>query len=295
MPTLPSSMIPSETDANSVSSSGWSVSIQRRFAVLAIAFGLVMASGCSSLAQMERSVVFQPARYPDGNWRPADAMFEDASFTSSDGTQLHGWYFPCENRRATILYCHGNGGNVAYWASAARQIRDRVGSSVLVFDYRGYGRSEGQPTETGILDDARAARLWLARREGIPERQIVLLGRSLGGGVAVDLAATDGARALILESTFTSIPDVAQTMFPLLPMRWLMETRFDSKAKIENYHGPLLQSHGTDDRTIPYAIGRRLFDSANAPKQFLPIPGGDHNDPPREAYYRVLSAFLDTI
>ena len=193
-----------------------------------------------------------------------------------------------------MLYCHGNGGNVAYWADAARPLHDRVGVSVMLFDYRGYGRSEGTPSEAGVLADARAARAWLAQREGIAESQIVLMGRSLGGGVAVDLAAADGARALVLESTFTSLPDVAQTMFPLLPVRLLMQTKLNSEKKIANYHGPLLQSHGTADRLIPYSIGRRLFDAANQPKQFVPIPNGDHNDPQNEEYYRTFSTFLDT-
>jgi hypothetical protein len=179
--------------------------------------------------------------------------------------------------------------------SAAQRLHDRVGVSVMVFDYRGYGRSEGQPSEAGVLADARAARAWLAHRAGIAENRIVLLGRSLGGGVAVDLAAADGARALVLESTFTSMPDVAQTMFPLLPVHSLMQTKFDSATKIGKYHGPLLQSHGTADRLIPYSIGRRLFDAANEPKQFVPIPDGDHNDPQSEDYYRALSAFLDRV
>jgi fermentation-respiration switch protein FrsA (DUF1100 family) len=109
------------------------------------------------------------------------------------------------------------------------------------------------------------------------------------------LAAADGARALVLESTFTSMPDVGQTIFPLLPMHWLMQTRFDSVTKIGKYRGPLLQSHGTADRLIPYQIGRRLFDAANEPKQFVPIPGGDHNDPQSEEYYRVLAAFLEKV
>jgi uncharacterized protein len=254
---------------------------------------LVLLAGCSgSLATVENSLVFQPARYPDGNWRPQGLRFEDAWFASADGTRLNGWYLPCEQPRATVLYCHGNGGNVAYWSAAARQLRDRVGVSVMLFDYRGYGRSEGTPTEQGVLADARSARAWLSRREGLAESQIVLMGRSLGGGVAVDLAAADGARALVLESTFTSMPDVGKTMFPLLPLRLLMETRFDSERKIRNYRGPLLQSHGTADRLIPYQIGCRLFDTANQPKQFVPIPGGDHNDPQSEEYYQALSAFL---
>jgi uncharacterized protein len=119
-----------------------------------------------------------------------------------------------------------------------------------------------------------------------------MIGRSLGGAVAVDLAAADGTRGLVLESTFTSMPDVAQTMFPLLPARLLMQTQFNSVRKIADYHGPLLQSHGTVDRLIPYNIGCKLFDAANQPKQFVPIPGGDHNDPQSDEYYLALSAFL---
>ena len=147
------------------------------------------------LAKLERSMLFFPVRYPSGNWHPDGLDFEDAWFQAADGTKLHGWYVPHAKPKATVLYCHGNGGNVAYWAGAAKELHDRAGVSVLLFDYRGYGRSEGEPYEAGVLADARAARSWLARREGIAEGQIVLLGRSLGGAVAVDLAATDGARA----------------------------------------------------------------------------------------------------
>jgi uncharacterized protein len=254
---------------------------------------MVLMTGCrSSLARFERSVVFQPACYPQGDWQPVGLEFEDAWFASAEGTRLHGWYVPHEQPRATVLYCHGNGGNVSYWADVARVLHDRLCVSVMLFDYRGYGRSEGTPSEPGALADARAARAWLARREGIAENRIVLMGRSLGGGVAVDLAAADGARGLVLESTFTSIPDVGQTMYPLLPIRMLMQTRFNSLRKIGDYHGPLLQSHGTADRLIPPAIARRLFDAANEPKQFVPIPGGDHNDPQSEEYYVALSEFL---
>jgi fermentation-respiration switch protein FrsA (DUF1100 family) len=256
---------------------------------------LLLAAGCHSMASVESSAIFQPSRYPEGNWQPAGLKFEDAWFASADGTRLHGWYVPHEQARATVLYCHGNGGNVACWADAARTLHDRVGASVMLFDYRGYGRSEGKPSEPGVLADARAARAWLAQREGIAENQIVLMGRSLGGAVAVDLAAADGARALVLESTFTSIPDVAQTMFPLLPVHLLMQTQFNSAKKIANYHGPLLQSHGTADRLIPYSIGARLFHAANEPKLIFTIPGGDHNDPQTEQYYQVLATFLDRL
>ena len=174
-------------------------------------------------------------------------------------------------------------------------LRERLGVSVMIFDYRGYGRSEGSPNEDGILADARAARAVLAQKAGVSEEQIVLMGRSLGGGVMVDIAARDGARALILESTFTSLPDVAGWHYPWLPVRLLMRTRLDSLSKIKEYHGPLLQSHGDADRIIPLKLGRQLFEAANSPKRFVTISGRDHNDPQSEDYYEALDEFLDDL
>lgn len=252
------------------------------------------SSASDPLANIERSLVFVPSRYPKGNWQPAGLAFQDAWFTAADGTRLHGWYVPHKEARAVVLFCHGNGGNVAEWAEVLRILHDRQRVTVLGFDYRGYGRSEGTPSEAGVLSDARAARTWLARREGIAENRIVLMGRSLGGAVAVDLA-TDGARGLILESTFTSLPEVGQATMPSLPVAMSMRMSFNSLAKIGTYHGPLLQSHGTADRLIPFAMGRRLFEAANEPKQFVAIQGGDHNDPQSEEYYAALSAFFDRI
>ena len=236
-------------------------------------------------------MVFAPSRYPTGDWQPVGLAFEDAWFTAKDGTRLHGWYVPHPQSRAVVLFCHGNGGNVALWADVLRILHDRMGVTAMGFDYRGYGRSEGTPSEAGVLADARAARTWLAQRASIGENQIVLMGRSLGGAVAVDLAA-DGAPGLVLESTFTSMPDVGHATMPWFPVRTLMQTQFNSLAKICKYHGPLLQSHGTADRLIPFAMGRQLFEAANEPKQFIVIPGGDHNDPQTDAYYAALFAFL---
>jgi fermentation-respiration switch protein FrsA (DUF1100 family) len=194
-----------------------------------------------------------------------------------------------------VLFCHGNGGNVACWGWVPHLYRDRLGASVLVFDYRGYGKSEGTPTEAGILADARAARRWLAKRTGVAEGDIVVAGKSLGGGVAVDLAARDGARALILESPFTSLTEVAVHHLPWLPARWLMNTRLDSLALIGWYDGPLLVSHGDADRTVPYEMGQRLFEAANYPKSFVTIPGGGHNDLPGREYAEILDQFLASL
>ena len=218
-----------------------------------------------------------------------DFMHHDvgaAGVSIDAATSPPGEYSSRRHRRA-----RGNAGNVALWADVLRILHDRMGVTAMGFDYRGYGRSEGTPSEAGVLADARAARTWLAQRAGIAENQIVLMGRSLGGAVAVDLAA-DGARGLVLESTFTSMPEVGHATLPWLPVRTVMQTQFNSLAKIGSYHGPLLQSHGTADRLIPYAMGRQLFAAANEPKQFVAIPGGDHNDPQTDAYYAALFEFL---
>jgi fermentation-respiration switch protein FrsA (DUF1100 family) len=142
------------------------------------------------------------------------------------------------------------------------------------------------------LADARAARAWLAKRTGVSESQIVLMGESLGGGVMVDLASQDGARALILDSTFSALPDVAAHHYRWLPVRWLMRNRFDSLAKIGAYRGPLLQMHGDADTIIPLTIGQRLFEAANEPKRFVVLPGHDHNDVRPHEFYAALDAFV---
>jgi fermentation-respiration switch protein FrsA (DUF1100 family) len=191
-----------------------------------------------------------------------------------------------------VLFCHGNGGNITGLRPALRVFRDKLSASVLVFDYRGYGRSSGHPTEPGLYDDARAARRWLAATNGVPEGEIVLVGHSLGGGVATDLAAGDGARGLVLMSTFTTLPDAAESHVPLSA---LMSLHFDSRAKIGNYHGPLLLTHGDADRVVPFALGLKLFDAANEPKQMVRTPGGGHNDPLSAECVKGLDRFLSEL
>jgi fermentation-respiration switch protein FrsA (DUF1100 family) len=243
---------------------------------------------------LERSLVFVPTRYPGGEWKPVDLVFEDAEFTAADGTRLHGWFVPHEQPRAVLLLAHGNAGNLTHRTDMLREFH-RLGAAVMIFDYRGYGRSEGSPSETGILSDARAARAWLAKRAAIDERQIVLVGESLGSGVAVDLAAADGARGLVLLSAFTTLPDAAASHYPWLPVRLLMRTRLNSLSKIANYRGPLLAVHGDADSIVPYALGRRLFEAANEPKRFVTIRHGDHNDPPSAEFYQAVDQFLDKL
>ena len=185
----------------------------------------------------ERTSLFQPDRFPAGEWNQTAVLVQDASFGAADGTKLHGWYARNPQPKAHALVLHGNAGNVTLMADSLRVLNHRHGLSALALDYRGYGKSEGTPSEQGVLQDARAARRWLAQKEGIAESDVVLMGQSLGGGVAVDLASTDGTRGLVLTGTFTSIPDVAQHHVSWLPMKWILQTKMDSLGKIKNYHG----------------------------------------------------------
>ena len=244
---------------------------------------------------VEESLVFWPIPYPVGNWTRA-AGVEDAWFQSSDGTRLHGWYAPANEPRAVVLFAHGNAGNVTCLRQVLEVFHDRMNTSILVFDYRGYGRSGGSPTdprmEAGIVADARAARQWLANRAGIPEQDIVLTGHSLGGGVVVNLAAQDGARGLVLVNTFTSLTDAEASHVPLRP---LLQLHLDSLATISKYKGPLLQTHGDADTVIPFEFGQKLFSAANEPKQFIPVPGGGHNDLLSPVFITALDHFLDAL
>lgn len=243
----------------------------------------------------ENYLVFQPSRFPDGNWRPIGLSVEDAHFTAADDTALHGWYIPHPNPRVHVLYAQGNAGNLTYRLDFLAQL-SRLRASVFIFDYRGYGKSQGAPTEAGILMDARAARAWFANRAKIGERDIVLFGESLGGGVMVDLAAEDGARGLILQSTFTSACDVGACAFPWLPVRWLMRTRLDSLSKIGRYDGPLLQIHGDDDTIVPFDLGQQLHAAAiDRQKVFVTAPRTGHNYPWPPAFVAALDQFFERV
>lgn len=209
-----------------------------------------------------------PARFPSGNWQPAEAAFEDCWFLSADGLRLHGWLLRHPEPKGAVLYIHGNAGNVTHRAARAQMLSRRCAASIFLFDFRGYGRSEGTPTVAGLLRDARAARALLAEREGVAESQIVLLGESLGGAVAVELAAADGARGLILESTFSSLKEVASAHYP----SWLVDTvvadRLHSAKSIRNFHGPLLQVHGDRDRTIHWHSAKHCTPPPTNPKRW---------------------------
>jgi fermentation-respiration switch protein FrsA (DUF1100 family) len=265
----------------------------RRFISICVRIYLVVLL---VLFLLENKLIFPAPRFPSGDWEPSWLKYEDVSFASVDGTKLHGWYLDHPAPKAYLLYCHGNGEHVAYVAPVAEELRSSLDVAVFVFDYRGYGRSEGTANEAGVLADAQAAHHWLVERSGVAPEQIVLMGRSIGGAVAVDLADQHASRALILESTFTSMPDVAARLHWWAPVRWLMRTQLNSAEKISRFHGSLLQSHGSIDELVPLSNGKQLFDAAQtSDKEFLVFEGLGHNDYPPDDYYQRLREFVDRI
>jgi fermentation-respiration switch protein FrsA (DUF1100 family) len=269
----------------------------RLFSVLML-LAIAASTGCafmgdySPTAGLERRGIFQPAKYPAGDWQPTAVLVQDANFTAADGTRLHGWYVRHPQPVGHALLLHGNAGNVTLLADTLRTLNRRHNLAVLALDYRGFGKSEGVPSEQGVYQDARAARRWLAEQNGIAEQDVVLMGVSLGGAVAVDLAASDGCRGLVLASTFTSLPDVARHHQPWLPAKLALTTRFDSLTKIKDYRGPLLLSHGDADDVVPYKHGLELYAAAPGPKKLITSQGGKHNDPQPEEYRVALDQFL---
>ncbi len=193
-----------------------------------------------------------------------------------------------------MLIAHGNAGHVAFRTPWLKYLQSQARVATLMFDYRGYGRSEGVPTVEGILDDTRAARAKLRELAAIKDAEMLLMGESLGGAVVVQLAAESAPRGLILQSTFSSLKDVADVHFPRLS--WLVPSgKLNSAKQLERYHGPLLQSHGTADDTIPISSGEKLFRSANEPKEFVEIPGAGHNNWLTEQYLTRLDKFLTRV
>jgi hypothetical protein len=245
---------------------------------------------------LETWMVYPIPPVQQGDWIAAGLEHEEVWFHAADGTRLHGWFVPHPRARRAIVYCHGNGEQVADNVEVAAQLRDRLQASVFLFDYRGYGHSEGKPNEAGLIADGLAAQQWLAKRVGLSTDRLVVMGRSIGGGVAVAMAAEQGAQALVLENAFSRLVDVAAYHYRWLPVRLLMRNRFDSLGRIGAYQGPLFQSHGTADRIVPLELGRALYEAApSQKKELLEIPGGYHNDEPPNAYYDALALFLDAL
>lgn len=230
------------------------------------------------MLHVEPKLVYFPAR-PDQEWHDKpDRSIQDITLRTSDGA-MHGWYCAPENPDAAFLICHGNAGNLSIRGKSLLQYRDRLNGAVLIFDYPGYGLSEGEPSERGCYESADAAYDWLVNEKGFKPENIVICGESLGGGIAVDLAARRSCGGLILVNTFGALPTVAQRRYRWLPVELLMSNRFDSLAKIERIRGPLLVTHGGADDIIPPSDSRQLFDLATCKKEYWVRDGKGHFDP----------------
>lgn len=201
--------------------------------------------------------------------------YEDVELTTADGVRLHGWWIPHPQPRAALLHLHGNAGNISHRLELIRIFHD-LGLSVLIFDYRGYGVSEGKPDEAGTRRDALAAWRHLTEVRGIAPGDIVLHGQSLGAALAARLAGQVQPGALILESAFTSVPDLAAELYPWLPARRLARYDYATLVDLGAVRCPVLVVHSPDDEIVPYAHGRRLYEAAPGPKEFLTLRG-DHN------------------
>jgi fermentation-respiration switch protein FrsA (DUF1100 family) len=260
---------------------------------------LAIVGGVSALeyarSRFQRSRVFVPDRYPDGIWDPEafGLPAADSWFKSEDGVDLHGWWVPHPAARGTLLYCHGNTGSIAHRIGVFLLLR-RLRVNLFAFDYRGYGRSAGEPTESGLYLDIRAAYEHLTAALQQPSSELILFGHSLGGAVAIDCALSRPVAGLVVQSSFTHIRDAARAMFPTLPVHLAARRQFCSVEKVAQLAVPKLFVHGEADETVPLELGKQLFEAASEPKDFYLVPRAGHNDLHRHGgkrYLRRLSRF----
>jgi uncharacterized protein len=219
--------------------------------------------------------------------------YEALTLDTADGERLDAWFVPAPQAHGVVLFLHGNAGNLSHRMDSIAMFH-RLGYAVLIFDYRGYGRSSGHPSEAGLHQDAETAWAYLTGARGVAPENIVLFGESLGGALAAHLAARQRPGALVLASVFTSVPDLAADLYPWLPARWLARLRYDTRAVLAQADCPVLVAHSPDDEIVPFRHGQRLFEAAAQPKVFLPLAGG-HNDGfifMRKDWVEALAGFL---
>lgn len=241
-------------------------------AVLLVLF-VVLLVGC------ENKIIYHPAKFPVGQWDTSriPLPIQEIWFEAKDGVKLHGWYVPHEEAEASFLFFHGNAGNLSHRTENVFFLH-HLKLNVFIFDYRGYGKSEGDPDEKGIRLDAQAAYDTLMAQPGVSARSLILFGRSLGGAFAAYIASQNPVAGLILESSFTNAKDMADRMFPILPVGWFLSSELDALSSVAHLSVPKLFLHGTADSIIPYTLGRELYQGAAEPKEFYNIAGAGHND-----------------
>ena len=242
---------------------------------------------------LQPSMLFYPYQQLDAIPSDWGMDYENVNITTADNVRIHGWYLPAKNATKVLLFFHGNGGNISHRGESL-QIFHQLGLNVFIIDYRGYGLSEGELSEQGIYRDAMAAWQHLLER-GFKQSDIIIFGRSLGGAVATQLAGNVKPAALILESSFSSVRDMASRVLPLISHLVYLRFRFNSESRIKKIAVPVLVLHSPDDEIIPFELGQKVFASANAPKYFYELTGG-HNDgfiKSMPAYQQMLKVFIE--
>ena len=247
----------------------------RRTVVAIVIVALVASGVLAVLWSQQRRLIYFPTSDPLPSASAALPNGRDVVIRTGDGIDLAAWYFPVDRGGPAVLMCHGNGGDRSMRVPLAAAL-NRMGMSVLLLDYRGFGGNAGRPTEEGLAADARAAQGWLAAQPGVEE--LVYFGESLGAAVVVGLAAERPPDALVLRSPFTSLADVAAVHYPWLPARWLLMDRYPSIERIASVRAPVLVVAGDLDDIVPESMSRRLFEAASEPKRYVVVPGAGHND-----------------
>jgi fermentation-respiration switch protein FrsA (DUF1100 family) len=225
---------------------------------------------------MQPQFLYEPIRQIPYTPAELGLDFEEIYFKTGDRLRLHGWFVPAPNAQFTVLYFHGNGGNMMYFLETVNFL-NKLGLNCFIFDYRGYGSSQGAPDEDGTYLDARAAYRWLTKKKGIDPRSIILFGWSLGGSIAAYLATKVKPMALIIESSFTSYRAIGQKFYPYMPVKWFARFNYPTIDYVRKVTCPVLVVHSRHDEIIPFEFGLQIYDAANEPKQFVEI-FGRHND-----------------
>ena len=227
---------------------------------------------------LDQLFVYHPDAWEDRDWaRISGLPLEDVWFPATDGTRLFGWYVESSGSPAVLLWCHGNAGNIINRLDNLRELY-HLGLSVFLFDYRGYGRSQGRPSEEGLYQDALGAYAHVTGTRRVRPERIVLFGRSLGAAVAGEVASKRPVAGLILESSFPSVEALARFHYFGLPVHWLIGARFNLADKLKHVSVPILVIHGDQDEIVPIHLGRQVFEAAKDPKAFYVVPGADHNN-----------------
>lgn len=244
---------------------------------------------------LEYKSLYYPFKHIEMTPEDIGINYEDVSILTEDGVKIAGWFIPSQSPRATFLLAHGNGGNISHRLENIR-IFNKLNINTFIFDYRGYGGSNGSPSENGLYLDVKAAYNYLLNNKNIAAKQIIGYGESLGGAVVIDLATRNELGGLIIESSFTSVRDIGKRIFPFIP-GLLYKTKYDSLSKVLDVSCPILVFHSHGDEVVPYDLGKRLFEAAPEPKQFIDLRGG-HNDAfliSEELFVREINSFLDRI